>query len=102
MIDSFEKEIADLRLWVKDTRGSNGVMPVLTADQHRFARAVNLAERILRFTRAFGEPIAWRTRDLNGDGWVVFATREKGEAWIRSSAPSRSNNALQPLYARGI
>lgn len=101
MIEDFTNEIAELKIWVPDTQGSNGVMPILTADQHRFARAVALAEKINRYVKAFS-PVAWRTRDLVGDGWVVFATHEKGMAWIKANAPARSHNALQALYARGL
>ena len=43
-------------------------------------------------------PVAWRTRDLVGDGWVVFATEEKGLLWIKNNAPTRSHNSLHPLY----
>ena len=43
-------------------------------------------------------PVAWRTRDLSGDGWVVFATEEKGLLWIKNNAPTRSHNSLHPLY----
>lgn len=100
MIESFEKEVSDLKLWVPDTRGSNGVMPILTADQQRFARAVNLAERILRFARSSPEPVAWRTRDLTGSGWVVFATLEKAQAWVSANCTVRGYDSIEPLYAR--
>lgn len=43
------------------------------------------------------EPVAWRTRDLTGAGWVVFATLEKAEMWIRQSAPQRSLSCIEAL-----
>lgn len=47
-------------------------------------------------------PVAWRTRDLAGDGWVVFATLQKGKDWIFRCCPERGEESLQPLYESSV
>lgn len=100
-MDGFEKEIFNLKLMLGDTRAQNGVMPVVSVWHRRFAQAVLLAERIYNEARGYGteQAVAWRCRDLNGDGWIVFATREKAESWLKNNASIRSYNSIQPLYA---
>jgi len=67
------------------------------ADERATNESLDIIETELRKNQKRSQPVAWRTRDLNGDGWVVFATEEKGLAWIKSSAPTRSHNSLHPL-----